>query len=108
MFGSEPQVTQGQQGRGKVMKAPRQAESTSDAVWANRANFQPYQPYQPWMGGLVTTNSSPERLAGDFCTPSAPVPLDRPRPGERVRDVVLALLFVAGSAVLGWAGAVWL
>lgn len=90
------------------MKAPRQAESTSDAVWANRANFQPYQPYQPWMGGLVTTNSSPERLAGDFCTPSAPVPLDRPRPGERVRDVVLALLFVAGSAVLGWAGAVWL
>lgn len=46
--------------------------------------------------------------AGDFWLNAARTPFDAARPGERVWDAVLALLFVAASAALGWAGAVWL
>lgn len=84
------------------MKASGKAESTSDASWDTRAA------YQPWIGGLVTMTPSPERFAGDFRPTGDRAPFDLVRPGERVWDAVLALLFVAGSAALGWAGAVWL
>jgi hypothetical protein len=64
--------------------------------------------HQPWMGALVTMNSSPDSFAGDFWLTSARAPFDLPRRGERLWDAVLALVFVAACAVMGWAGAVLL
>jgi hypothetical protein len=87
------------------MKAVGKAESTlgtASVPGDSRAA------HQPWMGALVTMTPSPVSFAGDFWLTAARAPFDRPRPGERVWDAVLALLFVAACAVLGWAGAVWL
>jgi hypothetical protein len=87
------------------MKAVGKAESTLGAARDPRDSRGGHQ---PWMGALVTMTPSPETFAGDFWLTAARAPFDLPRPGERVWDAVLALVFVAGCAALGWAGAVWL
>jgi hypothetical protein len=101
VFDTEKQshkVIAGQQGRGNIMKAVGQAESTRDSRGA----------HPPWMGALVPMTPLPESFAGDFWLTAARGSFDLPRPGERVWDAVLALVFVAACAALGWAGAVWL
>jgi hypothetical protein len=84
------------------MKKAGHTESTFDAAIDARAA------HQPWMGALVTMTPSPDSFAGDFWLTAARAPFGLPRRGERIWDAVLALLFVAACAALGWAGAVWL
>jgi hypothetical protein len=64
--------------------------------------------HQAWMGALVgqTTVRHPPR-PDSFDAPARTGLLASAR-GERLTDIVLAVVYVAGCAVMGWAGAAWL
>ncbi len=81
------------------MKNTGNAEGTSDTALDARAA------HQPWMGALVSMTPQAENFAGDFWLTSARAPISRPQPSERIWDSVLALVFVAACAALGWASA---
>lgn len=65
-------------------------------------------PHQPWIGALVPMTPWREGFPGEFHQPASVAYLERSRPRERVWDGILALIFVATCAALGWAGAVLL